>query len=210
MTPFGTTVLVAVLVAFLIDLAVLAVGYCFGYRLYLGDAVRVLSGAATANLVPARHYDWLNDHPGPIFTYFFSTHILAFGLAWLWRYQLVRRFGLDRPSFRLHAFFRPKAPWHYLFAGVDVWEAVDGVLISVIVPLKDATYLFAGLLEDYELTAHGELDRIILSSAVRSNLNDALDESATDDQEIEGDRLILRASEWTTLNIKFLRLGPAN
>lgn len=47
-----------------------------------------------------------------------------------------------------------------------------GVLVSAVVSLKDASYLYTSLLEDYELKADGELDRIILSATMRRKLED--------------------------------------
>jgi hypothetical protein len=211
MTPFGTTALKSVSFGLLIDSAVLAVAvYVLDYRLYLGDALRMLSGAAAINAIPVARYEWLNDHPLPIFAYFFSTFGIAVAGALVRRY-LVTHYGLDRPTSRFQNYFRQQAPWHYLFSGIDVVGNPAAVVVSAIVPLHDAPYLFTGLLMDYELKENGELDRIILSSAMRRKL--AADRNPGEDEgqrplerfyPIDGDRLILRSNEWTTLNVKFL------
>ncbi|WP_367395153.1 DUF6338 family protein [Cupriavidus sp. Agwp_2] len=230
MTPFGTTVLKSVVVAFFINAIVGGIGStCFGYQLYLGDAVRLLSGTTAASTVPPERYGWLNDHPWPVLTYFCVTHLLSFGLAFVRRIA-VSQFELDHPNKKFASFFRHQAPWHYLFSGIDVVgnETPGGVLVSAVVSLKDASYLYTGLLEDYEVKTDGELDRIILSSAMRRKIEDdrilQFEDEHDEDKAhelfalcgngsapakerfypIEGDRLILRASEWVTLNVKFI------
>jgi hypothetical protein len=68
------------------------------------------------------------------------------------------------------------------------------------------------MLVDYELTEKGELDRLIICNASRRKLAD--DRAAGSSNSplnhiqnfypIEGDRFVLRSSEFSTLNIKFL------
>ncbi|WP_211455114.1 hypothetical protein [Collimonas antrihumi] len=86
--------------------------------------------------------------------------------------------------------------------------------MSAVVPFKDASYIYTGILEDYELTDKGELDRLILSNTSRRRLADDRDPGDSSSPldsyryfyQIEGDRFVLRASEYTTLNIKYLVL----
>ncbi|RCJ10461.1 hypothetical protein DDK22_00410 [Cupriavidus necator] len=224
MTPFGTTVLKSVAFAIVMNAAVgIIAGWVLGYQLYLGDAVRILSGTAAVNTVPPERYRWLNEHPWPVLSYFCATYLLAFVLAVV-RREAVRRLELDSPNSRFFPeYFRQQAPWYYLFSGIDVGGGTrpDAVVVSVLVSLKDATYLYTGLLEDYEVKDDGELDRIILSETMRrkiledraqpdedSNQHDQSDSNGASQKErfypIDGDRFILRASEWTTLNVKFL------
>lgn len=228
MTPFSTTVLKSIAIACVLNALVGAIAAGgFGYELYLGDAMRLLSGASTANAVPPERYRWLNEHPWPVFVYFATTHFLAFVLA-MFRRAGVKRWKLDHPDKKFSRYFRQPAPWHYLFSGIDVVGGATpaGCLVSAVVSLKDANYLYTGLLEDYEIKADGELNRIILSAAMRRRLDDdrrvtgrhasgaeaaqdlfGPEENARQAERfypIEGDRLILRASEWTTLNVKFI------
>ncbi|AFR14027.1 hypothetical protein BPC006_I0135 [Burkholderia pseudomallei BPC006] len=94
------------------------------------------------------------------------------------------------------------------------------MVVAALVPLKESTYIFTGLLRDYELTDKGELERIVISQAARRRLEDdrkhdnSTSRLSPENFErfywIEGDTLVLRASEFTTLNIKFLVLEPLN
>lgn len=132
----------------------------------------------------------------------------------------MRRLELDRPPFPFYQGVRGKAPWDHLFRGIDVSDSTpDAVVVAALVPLKDVTLLYTGLLVDYELTEKGELDRIMLANAARRHLKDdakddgpdrMLSENMNRFYPIEGDCLVLRSSEFTTLNIKFLVLEPLN
>lgn len=229
MSPFGTAVLTAAFAALLSNVAVTGIAvYCFGYAFHLGEVVRLLLDARTSSADSALGpvFSRLDEHPDEPVFFFLLTNLLAAVVAALWRFA-VWRLGLDRPSFRFYRFVRPPAPWHYLFQGTDVTsQSPDAVVISALVPLKEATYLYTGLLEDYELTESGELQRLVLSNAARRPLErdrpDGAEPSpvydATRFYPIEGNYFVLRASEFTTLNIKFLVLeeeaaaspGPAD
>ncbi|WP_456282130.1 hypothetical protein M1D55_10195 [Cupriavidus sp. JZ107] len=105
-------------------------------------------------------------------------------------------------------FFRQQAPWYYLFSGIDSGIS-DGamVVVSAVVPMKDQSYLYTGLLEDFEFKSDGELERIILSAASRRKLTDDRGRGLEEHGRfypIEGNRLVIRSTEWTTLNVKFL------
>ncbi len=152
--------------------------------------------------------------------FFLAANLLAGATAALWR-VLVLWLRLDHPSFPYYTHLRPPAPWHYLFSGVDVVDFTpDAVVVAALVPLKESTYIFTGLLRDYELTDKGELERIVISQAARRRLEDdrkhdnSTSRLSPENFErfywIEGDTLVLRASEFTTLNIKFLVLEPLN
>jgi hypothetical protein len=234
MTPFSSTVLMASTVAVLVNAAIIGVAVCWGkYEFHLGELVRMLAGGSAAGndgaLSPV--YRRLDEHPFEPLLFFAATNAVALLGACAWRVA-VWVFKLDHPSCRLHSLIRPPAPWHYLFRGIDVTaEAPDGVVIAAIVPLKDETFLYTGLLEDYELTDKGDLDRLILSNAARRRIGDdrnsyATPQPMTDEETtgakaahsssplssakrfypIEGDYFVLRASEFITLNIKFLVL----
>jgi hypothetical protein len=216
LAPFGSAVLVAASMAALTNFAVVLVAsHWLNYQYYLGDAVRLLvGGVATAtdkSLSPL--YQRLNTHPFEPLAFFFSTNLLAFGLAGAWRFA-VWRFRLDHPSTPFYRKLRPPAPWYYLFSGMDVRvSSPDAVVISAVVPFKDVSYLYTGLLVSYELTDKGDLDRLILANAARRKFSDdrvITFEPQLNDHErfypIEGDCFVLRASEYTTLNVKFLIL----
>lgn len=194
----------------------------FRYEFHLGQMVRLLVDGRLATNDPdlASLFDRLDRYPTEPLLFFLAANLLAGATAALWR-VLVLWLRLDHPSFPYYTHLRPPAPWHYLFSGVDVVDFTpDAVVVAALVPLKESTYIFTGLLRDYELTDKGELDRIVISQAARRRLEDdrkhdnSTSRLSPENFErfywIEGDTLLLRASEFTTLNIKFLVLEPLN
>lgn len=217
LTPFSATILTATAWAVVVN-AVVLVGatYLCRYQFHLGEILRVFIGGSSSNadLALTPIYRRLDDHPFEPLCFFVATNLIAFFIAIIYRWA-VSEFRLDQPTHYFYRLFRSPAPWYYLFSGQDVADKdPDAVVVSAIVSLKDGSYIFTGLLVDYELTEKGELDRVILSNASRCKLadvriaNDAKSrlDSTKDFYPIEGDRFVLRASEFTTLNIKFLLL----
>lgn len=223
MSPFGTTVVTVAIASLIFNAATMAVAiHWFRYEFHLGQMVRLLVDGRLATNDPdlASLFGRLDRYPTEPLLFFLAANLLAGATAALWR-VLVLWLRLDHPSFPYYTHLRPPAPWHYLFSGVDVVDFTpDAVVVAALVPLKESTYIFTGLLRDYELTDKGELDRIVISQAARRRLEDdrkhdnSTSRLSPENFErfywIEGDTLVLRASEFTTLNIKFLVLEPLN
>ncbi len=222
MSPFGQTVIYVVFWSVLFDSATIAVAvHWLGYEFHLGLLARLLVDGRLANGDPdlASLFAGLDSHPAEPLCFFLWANAIALACALLWR-AIVHCFKLDHPSFPFFRHVRGDAPWNYLFRGIDVSDSTpDAIVVAALVTLKDATLLYTGLLVDYELTDKGELDRIMISNAARRRLTDdatgdsAERMSAANMQRfypIEGDCLVLRSSEITTLNIKFLVLEPLN
>jgi hypothetical protein len=203
-------------VAVVVNTLVMYVAVCWaGYQFHLGELLRLFIGGTSAATEAALSpiYRRLDHFPFEPFCFFFTTNVTAIIAASFWRFA-VWRFQLDAPSKPFYKHIRPPAPWYYLFVGIDVTDNADAVVVSAVVPFKDASYIYTGILEDYELTDKGELDRLILSNTSRRRLADDRDPSDSSSPldnykyfyQIEGDRFVLRASEYTTLNIKYLVL----
>ncbi len=220
MSPFGQTVIYVVLWGALFDSATMAIAvHWLGYEFHLGQLVRLLVDGRLANGDPglAALFARLDDHPTEPLWFFLWANAFALVSALLWR-AMVHFFKLDHPSFPLFEKVRGDAPWNYLFRGIDVSHSTpDAIVVAALVTLKDATLLYTGLLVDYELTDKGELDRIMISNAARRHLSDDAKGGDADRMSstnmarfypIEGDCLVLRSAEITTLNIKFLVLEP--
>ncbi|CAJ2826876.1 DUF6338 family protein [Burkholderia pseudomallei] len=218
MSPFGQTVIYVVLWGAVFDAIVMAIAVrCLGYEFHLGQLVRLLVDGRLANGDPGLTalFGRLDDHPGEPLWFFLWANAIALVTALLWR-AMVHYFRLDHPWFPLYEKVRGDAPWNYLFRGIDVTTSKpDAIVVAALVTLKDTTLLYTGLLVDYELTANGDLDRIMIANAARRRLNDDAKGSDADRMSpsnierfypIEGDCLVLRSSEITTLNIKYLVL----
>jgi hypothetical protein len=210
LSPFGAAVLTAIAAALLIDICAMGLAtWLGGYHFQIGALLRILAGGQNAAIAPelAPVYARLDAHPMEPVEFFALANALALLAALAWRFA-IWRFGLDRPTFRWYCSFRPSAPWHYLFMGIDATEqAIDGVVVSAVVPFNEVAYLYTGLLEAYFLTDKGELDRVVLSSTSRRRIEaDKRAEAADEDRfyPVEGDYFVIRASEYVTLNIKYL------
>ncbi len=142
------------------------------------------------------------------FKYFVSIYLFAFLIGKISRY-LIKKLELDR-----FLFFRLETKWHYLFGGHD-WEkgAPDGVIIATTHELAGKGYLYLGLLKDFHLDDEGNLDRLILTSVGRRNINTDKTHPHEGTQKrfypVDGDCLILKYSEIKTLNVQYLKIESA-
>lgn len=216
LTPFSTTILFATAWAALVN-AVIVVGatYFCHYQFQLGEMLHFFVGGSSNSTEVALSpiYRRLDEHPLEPLYFFISTNLLSLFVALIYRWA-VSRFRLDQPTtHRLYKLFRSPAPWYYLLSGEDTTDIIpEAIVVSVVVSFKDAPYIFTGMLVDYELTEKGELDRLIICNASRRKLADDRVSSSSksplnhtqDFYPIEGDRFVLRASDFSTLNIKFL------
>jgi hypothetical protein len=133
-------------------------------------------------------------------------------------HRAVRRLGLDH----LTKTFRFDNYWFYMLTGevLDFREnaedgrEVDGVYCSAVVDHASGSYLYRGIVSDFTFDRDGALDTIVLMDAHRRQLTDdrAEDEprppvgpAAPDERyyEIRGDFLVLRTSEFRTLNLDY-------
>ncbi|QGZ64291.1 hypothetical protein [Paraburkholderia acidisoli] len=216
--PFSAVVLKAVLCAFVFDAAGAVAAHVAGYEIELGDIVRLLVGGPASLDDLNGRLAWLNAHPLAGSGYFVFTNGLALVAAFVWR-GAVQRWQLDRSGHRLARLTRGDAPWYYLFAGLDhpKEDAIDGAMIAAVVEFREGTFLFTGILDDYEVNADGQLDRLMLIQAQRRRLESDRKYDAASDQFIDdatrfypiaGDVFVLRYDELKTLNVTYLSLEP--
>lgn len=115
-----------------------------------------------------------------ILAYNISLFIIA-GLSGYWLKKIIRREKWDR---RLK-FFRFQNSWHYILKGEffdfpraeitldeDTVEDIELVFVDAVVEINGISYLYDGILVDYELNNRNGLDTISLSSAQRRKLSD--------------------------------------
>jgi hypothetical protein len=213
-TPFGAVAMRAVLMAAVFDLVVAFASHGIGYDVQIGDAVLLLVGGSVAASDAQTHLVWLNAHPLAPVSYFVATNGLALLLALAMRFA-VDYYGLDRYDRRTARFVRGTAPWYYLFAGLDHPVAVDGAIVSAVVEFKEGSYLYSGILQDYECDDSGKLDRLMLVQAQRRRLEadrhfnpdvGLFEDAVPRFYPIAGDVFVLRYSEIKTLNVSYLTL----
>ncbi|MGF6537280.1 DUF6338 family protein [Paraburkholderia youngii] len=215
-TPFSSVVLKALLCAAFFN-AVVALGvHAFGYEIELGDVIRLLVGGASALSDLNGRLAWLNAHPEAGAGYFALTSAVAFAAALVWR-AAVQGWELDRVGNPFARFARGDAPWYYLFSGLDhpKEDAIDGATVAAVVEFKEGPYLYTGVLDSYEVSADGQLDRLFLVQAQRRELgkdreydseNNKYVEDKTRFYPIAGDVFVLRYEEIKTLNVTYFSL----
>lgn len=217
-TPFSAVVIKALLYAALFNAIGAVAARAAGYEIELGDVVRLLVGGPSSLKDLDGRLTWLNVHPVVAASYFLFTNALALIMALAWR-GAVQRWELDRAEHRLAPFLRGDAPWYYLFSGLDHprEDAIDGAIVAAIVEFKEGSFLYTGVLDDYEVDADGQLDRLMLVQAQRRRLEHDRQYDVTSEQFIEdttrfypnaGDVFVLRDDEVKTLNVTYLSLGP--
>ncbi|MBB5498773.1 hypothetical protein [Paraburkholderia sp. MM5384-R2] len=214
--PFSAVVLKALLCAALFNGAAVIAARIAGYVIELGDIVRLLVGGASSLKDLDGRLTWLNLHPVTGVGYFVLTTGLALVAAFIWR-GAVQYWELDRMGHPLAGVARGDAPWYYLFSGLDHprEDAIDGAMVAAVVEFKEGSFLYTGVLGDYEVNVDGQLDRLLLVQAQRRKLETDRKYDATNDQFIEGptrfypiagDVFVLRYEEVKTLNVTYLTL----
>lgn len=147
----------------------------------------------------------------------------AAGLSGYLLKKLVRRNRWDR-SFK---FFRFQNSWHYILKGEffdfpraqftlieDTVEDIEFVFVDAIVQIGSESYLYDGILVDYNLSSDGGLETISLSNTKRRNLSDdskinnkgKKEDNSSKYYPITGHILVLKYSEIKNLNFKYLTL----
>lgn len=157
-----------------------------------------------------------------ILTYNLSMTITA-ALSGYFIKKVVRKVHLDR-KFKL---FRFQNSWHYILKGEffdfpradisldrDKVEDIEFVFVDAILNLNEGTYLYDGILVDYELSNQGGLDTISITNVQRRKLLDDANISVDGEKEnnsskyypISGHLLILKYPEIVNLNFSYFAL----
>ncbi|WP_068317039.1 hypothetical protein [Polycladidibacter hongkongensis] len=109
--------------------------------------------------------------------------------------------------------FAYSLPWYYELRGqLSNLQNADIIKVSCTVQSAGETYIYSGFLGDFYLCPKGDLDRIVLLQAVRRLLSadpaeraDAgVGSNSARFYEIKGDRLIIKYSDITTINMQYL------
>lgn len=138
-----------------------------------------------------------------IILYFSSSFLLAYVFGKFFQ-KLIFYFNPYKSS--MYAF---DTPWYYELTG-KLSETQDAELIklSCLVESKNTSFLYYGVLEDFYLDFDGQLNRVVLSGAMRrpieSDDSEQTDPPTARFYEIKGDRLILKYEDIKNINIEYL------
>ena len=167
-------------------------------------------------------FDNIENNALNILLYNFSMFFIA-GLSGYLLKQVVRNQKWDR-QFK---FFRFQNSWHYILKGEffdfpraeimlerDTVEDIEFVFIDAIIEINNESYIYDGILVDYELSSDGGLDNISITNAQRRNITD--DSEITNQGEkkdnqskyypIDGHILVLKYCEIKNLNFTYYTL----
>lgn len=157
-----------------------------------------------------------------ILLYNFSMFLAAGFVGYLFK-QIVRNKRWDR-KFK---FFRFQNSWHYILKGEffdfpraeialerDAVEDIEFVFVDVIIEINGESYLYDGIMVDYELSRNGGLDTISITSAQRRKLDDdstfskkgKKKDNSSKYYPIDGHILVLKYSELKNLNLVYYTL----
>ena len=161
----------------------------------------------------ATHLQWIVAHQ-------FFLCLLAGFIGWLGR-KIIRACKWDRK----YKLFRYQNSWHYLLKGEffdfpkeeidldlreDRVEDIEVIFVSAIQDMAAGTYLYDGILVDYELDRDGGLKTISLKATKRRNImKDAPDGVPDPDDRyypVRGHLLILKYAELKNLNLTYYKL----
>jgi hypothetical protein len=179
-----------------------------------------LIGSHSDKALLDRALDATSASAGQVSLYFIALYAIS-GTSGTVASLLVRRAGWDRK----YPFFRFDNEWNYVFTG-EVREftadpgaltPISGTYVSVVLELGGRPFLYVGILVDYYFDRSGNLDRLLLSSAVRRDFSQDRAHSSPEDTDppqsgtgeerfyaIDGDYLVVRYSDIKNLNIKYL------
>lgn len=141
-----------------------------------------------------------------ISSYLLTVYAVAYLFGKVLRF-LINRYQLDKFSI-----FEIDSPWYYLFKGYD-WE--DGkpsaVRIAATLEMGGKCFLYVGILEKFFLTTEGNIDRLVITNAMRREITKDKDTREETDllkrfYPIDGDYFVLKYSEVKNLNVQFLKI----
>ena len=172
----------------------------FGAKIDYQTCIKLLIGAKSISEAELKA---ISDNVSNITLYFSSSFLLAYVLGRLFQ-KFIFYFNPYKTS--KYAF---DTPWYYELTGkLSETQNAELIKLSCLVESKNTAFLYYGVLEDFYLSSDGQLNRIVLSRAMRRPIES--DESQSDTAtaarfyDIKGDRLILKYEDIKNINIEYL------
>lgn len=173
--------------------------------------IRLIGQLLTAKGYPSEAFDNIDLYLKEIIAYQLIA-IMTGVLGGYFLQKLVRRGDYDSKFKTL----RYRNHWHYIFTGEffnfprasfdllnDSIEAIDFVYVDALVNTSDGSYLYDGILVDYELSHDGGLDNISIKEVQRRKLSD---DQKKDYYVIPGHIMIIPYSTIININFSFYKL----
>jgi len=172
----------------------------FGNEINYEICIKLLIGSKS---ISADDLAAISNNIPQVILYFASSFLLAYVLGRLFQ-KLIFYFNPYKSS--KYAF---DTPWYYELTGkLSETQNAELIKLSCLVESKNSSFLYYGVLEDFYLDSEGELNRVVLSGAMRrpieSDDSNPLEPAAERFYEIKGDRLILKYEDIKNINIEYL------
>jgi hypothetical protein len=171
-----------------------------GNEIHYDICIKLLTGSKS---ISASDLGAISGNITKIILYFSSSFLLAYVFGKFFQ-KIIFYFNPYKSS--KYAF---DTPWYYELTG-KLSETQDAELIklSCLVESNNTSFLYYGVLEDFYLDSNGQLNRVVLSGAMRRLIESDDSESTTPPTtrfyEIKGDRLILKYEDIKNINIEYL------
>jgi len=151
---------------------------------------------------------------------YFKFEILAFQIiintvSFAFGYKL-KDFILKNSYDAKNKFFRYKNVWHYLLSAKfmlfkrsqielirDKIEDIDITFIDALLTLGEHSYIYTGILVDYELSTDGGLELLYIKNAQRKFISE---KNSTKYKDIDGHIIILKYDNIINLNLSFIQV----
>lgn len=116
-------------------------------------------------------------------------------------------------------FFRYKNIWHYLLSAKFIFfersqielnnnkvEDVDVTFVDALLTIGDQSFIYTGILVDYELSSDGSLDLLYLKEAQRKEIKSNSKSTKSKYKDINGNIIILKYENIVNLNLSFIEI----
>ena len=190
---FYALLLHALLISVLVPLSGNGINYDICIKLLIG-----------AKSIPDADLQAISHNIPTIILYVASSFFLAFFLGKLFQKVI---FTLNPYKSSRYAF---DTPWYYELKGkLSETQNAELIKLSCLVDSKNTSFLYYGFLENFYLDSNGQLNRIVLSDAMRRPIEsddpkffDSTSEARF--YEVKGDRLMLKYEDIKNINIEYL------
>jgi hypothetical protein len=145
-----------------------------------------------------------------IIIYQISLNIIAYITG-----NRLKKYVLSKSLDTNYDILKYKNIWHYIITARilnfeknshilqnDTVEDVDFTYVDALVNVNDQTYIYKGVLADYQLARDGGLDLLIVTNAQRKLISDPTGTY----KDIKGNYIILKYSDLINLNLTFIQL----
>jgi hypothetical protein len=175
---------------------------------YTYDLTTLLGIISSNEALVERSIIQINQYFAEITWFQFLINLSSFVLGRLTRICILR-FSLDTK----YEILRFENIWHYLISArfldtndiltKDSPEDVDLTFVDALVNYNGVSYIYTGVLVDYQLGKDGTLDLIVITKAQRKEISRRNSISYKD---IPGNYLVLKYSDLLNLNFTFIQL----